>query len=81
MLWGKTVCDSLELLVVPSNCTEIKAMSHHRGLPQALHDRMQQSIYVSMTARFHSDASNNMYDNLQNLTSDIHHMECQFELQ
>ena len=58
----KTIRDFLELLVVPSNCTEINTMSHHRVLSQALHDRMQQSIYsyVSMTAGFLLDASNNM---------------------
>ena len=58
----KTIRDSLELLVVPSNCTEIDTMSHHRVLSQAPHDRMQQSIYsyVSMTAGFLLDASNNM---------------------
>ena len=62
-LYGKkTIRDSLELLVVPSNCTEINTMSHHRVLSQALHDQMQQSIYsyVSMTAGFLLNASNNM---------------------
>ena len=62
MLWEKTTRDFLELLVVPSNCTEINTMPHHRVLSQALHDRMQQSIYsyVSMTAGFLLDVSNNM---------------------
>ena len=66
--------------MVPNNCTEIKDMFHHRVLSQDLHDRMQQSIHVSMTAGFLSDTSNNMYDNLQYLTSDIHHLECQYKL-
>ena len=84
---GKTICDSLEpnncteiKSLVPNNWMEIKALSHHKVLFQPLHNRMQQSIYASMTVGFLSKASYNMYDKLQYLPSDIHHLECQLEM-
>ena len=75
----KTICEPSGLLLIPSNCTEIKALAHHNVLPSLMKNYTTQHSQQTIVSRFVTETSDITAEKLRNLTSNIHFVECQLQ--
>ena len=75
----KTICEPSGLLLIPSNCTEIKALAHHNVLSSLMKNYTTQHSQQTIVSRFVTETSDTTAEKLRNLTSDIHFVECQLQ--
>ena len=75
----KTICEPSGLLLIPSNCTVIKALAHHNVLPSLMKNYTTHHSQQTIVSRFVTETSDITAEKLRNLTSDIHFVECQLQ--
>ena len=64
----KTICEPSGLLLIPSNCTEIKALAHHNVLSSFMKNYTGHHSQQTIVSRFVTETSDITAEKLRNLT-------------
>ena len=75
----KTTCEPSGLLLIPSNCTKIKALAHHNVLSSFMKNYTTNHSQQAIVSRLVTETSDITAEKLYDLKSDIYFLECQLQ--